>query len=408
MSKQKERLPGATAPLLRISGGAGDVIDAFAADMRARGANPEHCLFVADENTLRAAGAVAGAFCERVILPAGVKARLALAEKLAGRAKGKTLFAAGAGTVNDICKYAAYLNGTEYACFPTALSMNGYVSSVASLIDAHGHKTSFAARPPFAAYFLPSVSRDAPAALSRAGMADTLCYLSCLNDMRIARRFTGADVPEALFDMQRAAVREVYKEEAEAAPGAPLTDAAVIRRFHLIILSGAAMNAYGSSAPASQSEHMLCHLYDSAFPRNRLLHGEKTGMFARYTLRLQRQYTRLCGDGEEKDREMFRKYYQAAVAQGVRAAPGFFPGRTLLRRTGEGKLRRLVTVSPYTGDAVTPERASFRRAADQEALALFERACYTRLPRGAEKIIASPAFLSRDRFTVLDVFGLLS
>ncbi len=70
------------------------------------------------------------------------------------RAKDSDLIVAlSSGTVNDICKYASYLEGKNYISFPTAASMNGYTSSNASIL-VDGYKKFLVAHLPRAIYIL--------------------------------------------------------------------------------------------------------------------------------------------------------------------------------------------------------------------------------------------------------------
>ncbi|MCV3769730.1 MAG: iron-containing alcohol dehydrogenase, partial [Wolbachia pipientis] len=56
-----------------------------------------------------------------------MSASLEIVNLVRNKAKDSDLIVAlGSGTVNDICKYASYLEGKNYISFPTAASMNGY------------------------------------------------------------------------------------------------------------------------------------------------------------------------------------------------------------------------------------------------------------------------------------------
>ena len=57
----------------------------------------------------------------------------------AATAEADALVAVGSGTINDLCKYAAFLDRKPYAVFGTAPSMNGY-TSVSAAITEHGHQ----------------------------------------------------------------------------------------------------------------------------------------------------------------------------------------------------------------------------------------------------------------------------
>ncbi len=91
------------------------------------------------------------------------------------RAKDSDLIVAlGSGTVNDICKYATYLEGKNYISFPTAASMNGYTSANASIL-INGYKKSLVAHLPRAIYIDTNIIANAPLRLTLSGFADFIC-----------------------------------------------------------------------------------------------------------------------------------------------------------------------------------------------------------------------------------------
>src|SRR5258708_2290150 len=65
-------------------------------------------------------------------------------DKAASYLRGETsdcdaLVAVGSGTINDLCKYVSHQDNKPYLVFPTAASMNGYLSANAS-ITIEGYK----------------------------------------------------------------------------------------------------------------------------------------------------------------------------------------------------------------------------------------------------------------------------
>ncbi len=86
------------------------------------------------------------------------------------RAKDSDLIVAlSSGTVNDICKYASYLEGKNYISFPTAASMNGYTSSNASIL-VDGYKKFLVAHLPRAIYIDTNIITNAPLRLTLSGL----------------------------------------------------------------------------------------------------------------------------------------------------------------------------------------------------------------------------------------------
>ena len=81
---------------------------------------------------------------EVVLEPAPHPDDKTVARVRAATAGAEALLAVGSGTINDLCKYAAFLDRKPYAVFGTAPSMNGY-TSVSAAITEQGHKMSLPA-----------------------------------------------------------------------------------------------------------------------------------------------------------------------------------------------------------------------------------------------------------------------
>jgi glycerol-1-phosphate dehydrogenase [NAD(P)+] len=228
-------------------------------------------LTVGDTATLQAAGeAVAG---DVHMLGAQPKALLSHAEALVERAASATgLIAIGSGTVNDITKLAAHRLGIPYLCVATAASMNGYSSGTASLI-AHGHKQSFAASPARAVIADLELLAKSPRRMTRAGLGDTLCRSTVLADAYLGHLVTGSDFPREWFERLRTHEAWLMQHAALVREGA--VDF-LEKLMHALLDAGDAMLATGSSAIASQGEHMIAHtlelMYGDAIYD--VLHGE--------------------------------------------------------------------------------------------------------------------------------------
>lgn len=211
---------------------------------------------VADANTV----GLVQIDCSRTVLPAGQKALLATAQKLA-QAECDCFVAVGSGTVNDLVKYAAHLAGKPYVVFATAASMNGYASANASLIPAGELKQSFVATAPRAIYIDTQILADAPPRLRIAGIGDSICRATVEADCLLAHKLTGAPSYAEYFALMK-------RHEAE------MVDS-IEALARTLIFSGVAMLLAGSSAPASGGEHMLAHymeLNDAGAVGN--FHGE--------------------------------------------------------------------------------------------------------------------------------------
>ncbi len=198
------------------------------------------------------------------------------------------LLAVGSGTINDICKYAAHLLHVPYAVIATAPSMNGYVSPNASL-KLGKHKESIEASAPVAVFFDDAILADAPKRLIQAGLGDTLCLATVQADAMLAHYLAGAESYEALFET-------MHEDEAVLLKALEKEEGATTFLMQALLGSGKAMALAGSSAPASQGEHMIAHLLDMMIPElSHYYHGEVIAVTTMTMARLWQQATTMAG-----------------------------------------------------------------------------------------------------------------
>ncbi len=230
------------------------------------------------EGLLRAAGHIVDA----LILHAehgDLKATDAIADQPLAALRGDTaaLLAVGAGTINDLTKYAAHRVGRPYVTVPTAASMNGFTSHIVALV-VRGVKRTLPAAPPLLAVADTEIIRAAPAALTRAGFADILAKPVATADWMLDHLLHGAPYCEEPYRLlERLEPRYLGRPEGLAA-GDPDAVAALTEA---LLWSGVSMTIAGSSSPASGGEHLLSHLLDMQAllgdaPAN--LHGAQVGL----------------------------------------------------------------------------------------------------------------------------------
>lgn len=165
------------------------------------------------------------------------------------------LIAVGSGSINDLTKYAATVVNKPYLCVATAASMNGYNSATASL--AHrGFKHSYPAVPPRCVIADLDIIIAAPRRLSRAGLGDTLCRTSVESDMLLAHFLFDAPYPREAFEQFRKHEVALVTQTADFKQN---NVAYFERLMHALLDGGEWMAKTGSSAVASQSEHMIVH-----------------------------------------------------------------------------------------------------------------------------------------------------
>jgi glycerol-1-phosphate dehydrogenase [NAD(P)+] len=196
--------------------------------------------------------------------------------------------AVGSGTINDLTKYASAVAGKPYAVFGTAPSMNGYTSLTAS-ITQHGHKLTVPAQAPAGAFFDLGVMASAPARMIRAGLGDSICRNTAQADWLLSHLLFGTAYRQLPFDLLAEDEAQLI-ELAEPLLGGDLDAMRVLVR--VLVLSGFGTAIVGSSAPASQGEHLISHFIDMMADPQRewVLHGEQVGVT---TLSIARLYDQM-------------------------------------------------------------------------------------------------------------------
>ena len=194
------------------------------------------------------------------------------------------LVAVGSGTINDLCKYTAFIDGKPYIVFPTAASMNGYLSANAS-ISVDGFKTTLKAQMPQAVFCDLEVITSAPIRLSKSGLGDCLARPTAQADWLLSHLVLDTTYNETPFTLLESVEPALFDNARGIAKADPQTVELLVQA---LLLSGLGMTIAGGSYPASQGEHMVAHAYGmldmqkyrnaddaSAFPT---LHGEEIGV----------------------------------------------------------------------------------------------------------------------------------
>ena len=172
------------------------------------------------------------------------------------------LLAVGSGTINDLCKYASALAGIPYAVFATAPSMNGY-TSVNAAITVEGHKKSLQAHGAAGVFMDLEVLCAAPRRMVLSGLGDSVCRPTAQADWLLSHMLLDTAYRETPFVLL-AEDEAALLAEPEALVGGDLE---VMQRLaRTLTLSGFGMTICGSSAPASQGEHMISHLIEMLPP----------------------------------------------------------------------------------------------------------------------------------------------
>lgn len=213
------------------------------------------------------------------------KASLDVAGQIAAQAQSaQAIVSVGSGTITDLCKHAAHGLNLPHIAVATAPSMNGYTSSTASLYDGK-HKHSFSVRQPLAVAADVEVLASAPRRLIRAGLGDVLCRSTVQADWLLSHLLLGTPYDAALYDRWLPLEAEMIAQSIRLTEKDPTFIKLLMR---LLIISGEAMHQCGSSAPASQGEHMIAHLYEMVYGNPvESFHGEQIGVTCLTMTRIQ-------------------------------------------------------------------------------------------------------------------------
>ncbi|GHU81251.1 glycerol-1-phosphate dehydrogenase [NAD(P)+] [Clostridia bacterium] len=286
---------------------------------------------ICDENTL--------AFAERaseriqdllhsikpitVLNPAGLHADEVSVERVLTQlpADSKWLLAAGSGTIHDITRYVAHKRGIPFVSFPTAASVDGFVSDGCAM-TWYGFKKTIPATAPVAVVADTDIFANAPYRLTASGVGDVLGKYISLADWQIANIISDEGFCPEIAAISRKAVNHVrdnldaiYRREPDA----------MEKLMYAQLLSGIAMQMWGTSRPASGIEHLFSHLWEMEVINTHLdaLHGEKVGVGLNIALPLYKRmaarpdfgkgFKKYEGLPHELLKSKYGKLYQAVV-----------------------------------------------------------------------------------------------
>ena len=224
---------------------------------------------VADANTWTAAGAAlegvlrsAGISVEAHVLPARPKPKpsVELASDLMEflSPDDAVPVAVGSGVINDVVKYAAFRLGRPYLCVATAASMDGYTSAGAPLSEK-GFKKTIQCRPPRAIIGDLDVLCAAPRDMSGWGYADLAGKIPAGADWILADALGIEPIDSIAWPMVQDHLRAFLSQPDGVAEG---NRQAVENLFAGLAVVGFAMEAHGSSRPASGADHQIAHLWE--------------------------------------------------------------------------------------------------------------------------------------------------
>lgn len=191
----------------------------------------------------------------------------------------------GSGTVTDIAKHAchvyqqeAHLSALPFVIYQTANSVSAYTSNMApTFVD--GVKRTLSSRYPDMLVCDLKTLRDAPQAMTVAGVGDLLAAFGSYADWWLAHRL-GLDPTYTEFAQTlMGPLDEIFLEHAEGIKAGTLESMSILAK--LIALGGLAMSLSHATAPLSGFEHVISHVLDlvaERTPRPLAQHGTQVAL----------------------------------------------------------------------------------------------------------------------------------
>jgi glycerol-1-phosphate dehydrogenase [NAD(P)+] len=198
---------------------------------------------------------------------------------------GETPVSIGSGVMNDVVKHAAFTLGVPYMCIATAASMDGYTSAGAPLSDK-GFKKTIPCRPARVLLADLDVIAAAPPEMTGWGYGDLAGKVPAGGDWMIADALGIEAIDDVAWPMVQDGLAGWLSQPDLIAAG----DRNAIEGLFLgLTLVGLAMEAHGSSRPASGADHQIAHLWemdDLHHNRERVSHGACVAVGTVATLRM--------------------------------------------------------------------------------------------------------------------------
>ena len=182
------------------------------------------------------------------------------------------MIACGAGTIHDITRYNAHERKIPFISYPTAASVDGFVSTIAAM-TVDGRKKTLPSTPPIALFADPGVFVTAPIKYTVSGYCDIIGKFIALFDWKFCSLITNEPLDNEIIKLEEDAIKKLLESDLKDENFTTVV-------MEGLVLSGMAIQMFGSSRPASGAEHHLSHLWEMHCINNKTdaLHGEKVGV----------------------------------------------------------------------------------------------------------------------------------
>ncbi|HSK65858.1 MAG TPA: iron-containing alcohol dehydrogenase, partial [Anaerolineales bacterium] len=183
-----------------------------------------------------------------------------------------SVISVGSGTVTDIAKHACHLYQQEqsipampFVVYQTANSVSAYTSNMApTFVD--GVKRTLASRYPDVLICDLETLRDAPRAMTVAGVGDLLAAFGSYADWWLAYRLGLDNTYTEFAQTLMGPLDDIFLEQAKGVRAGSLESTEILAK--LIALAGLAMSLSHATAPLSGFEHVTSHVLDLIAEQN--------------------------------------------------------------------------------------------------------------------------------------------
>jgi glycerol-1-phosphate dehydrogenase [NAD(P)+] len=166
-------------------------------------------------------------------------------------------------------------------------------SPVSVIKDDNNIPISHITKPPYGVIIDIDIVRKAPLKHLMAGVGDLISNLSAVFDARLAHEKKHEQIDRNALELAEVGGRRLLELYAENIDSPIFLE----NLAHGLVKSGFAMCLFGTSRPASGSEHKISHSIDHYFPPSKGLHGEQVGVAALFTMALQQnRYLQAVGN----------------------------------------------------------------------------------------------------------------
>jgi glycerol-1-phosphate dehydrogenase [NAD(P)+] len=251
------------------------------------GSGAKGCV-ICDQNTHAAAKSMieaASGLCEIAELRIGSyhadEFMVEQCEKLLENKNFDYFIAAGAGTINDITRMVAHTRNVPFISYPTAASVDGFVSTIAPITSKTGMKLTIPACAPVALFADVGVIAKAPKRLFAAGVGDVLGKYVALADWRIANLLAGDPICADTAEFEFQTVEKFKNSLASFGEDRSETGfrALCAELMEALVKCGLCIQYTGNTRSASGAEHHVSHFFEmNVILSTDCLHGENVGL----------------------------------------------------------------------------------------------------------------------------------